>query len=104
MGLENMGEVPFHTVYLHGLIRDRGGEKMSRSKLRANAMSPAEPIRDYGVDALRFALTVGSTAGNDMGLGQDQTGIRPQFRQQAVECHQVYPAEPGRLKGQRLRH
>ena len=72
MGLENMSEVPFHTVYLHGLIRDKGGEKMSRSKLQANAMSPAEPIRDYGVDALRFALTVGSTAGNDMSLGQDK--------------------------------
>jgi valyl-tRNA synthetase len=72
MGVENMGEVPFRTVYLHGLIRDKGGEKMSRSKLKANAMSPAEPIRDYGVDALRFALTVGSTAGNDMSLGQDK--------------------------------
>jgi valyl-tRNA synthetase len=72
MGLENMSEVPFHTVYLHGLIRDKGGEKMSRSKLQANAMSPAEPIREYGVDALRFALTVGSTAGNDMSLGQDK--------------------------------
>jgi valyl-tRNA synthetase len=70
MGLEDTGEIPFHTVYLHGLIRDKGGEKMSRSKLQANAMSPAEPIRDYGVDALRFALTVGSTAGNDMSLGQ----------------------------------
>ena len=72
MGLENMGGVPFRTVYLHGLIRDKGGEKMSRSKLQGNAMSPAEPIRDYGVDALRFALTVGSTPGNDMGLGQDK--------------------------------
>jgi valyl-tRNA synthetase len=79
MGLENMGEVPFHTVYLHGLIRDRGGEKMSRSKLQANAMSPAEPIRDYGVDALRFALTVGSTAGNDMSLGQDKLGSSRNF-------------------------
>ena len=72
MGLEDTGEIPFHTVYLHGLIRDKGGEKMSRSKLQANAMSPAEPIRDYGVDALRFALTVGSTAGNDTSLGQDK--------------------------------
>jgi len=72
MGLENMGEVPFHHVYLHGLIRDKGGEKMSRSKLQANAMSPTEPISEYGVDALRFALTVGSTAGNDMSLGQDK--------------------------------
>jgi valyl-tRNA synthetase len=72
MGLEDTGKVPFRTVYLHGLIRDKGGEKMSRSKLRANAMSPAEPIKNYGVDALRFALSVGSTAGNDMGLGEDK--------------------------------
>jgi valyl-tRNA synthetase len=72
MGLEDTGEVPFRTVYLHGLIRDRSGEKMSRSKLQANAMSPAEPINEYGVDALRFALTVGSTAGNDMSLGRDK--------------------------------
>ena len=72
MGLEDTGEVPFHTVYLHGLIRDKGGEKMSRSKLQANAMSPTEPIRDYGVDALRFALTLGSTAGNDTSLGEDK--------------------------------
>ena len=72
MGLENTGEVPFHTVYLHGLIRDKSGEKLSRSKLQANALSPAEPIRDYGVDAVRFALTVGITAGNDMSLGQDK--------------------------------
>ncbi len=72
MGLENTGEIPFHTVYLHGLIRDRSGEKMSRSKLRANAMNPAEPINEYGVDALRFALSVGSTPGNDMSLGRDK--------------------------------
>jgi len=72
MGLEDTGQIPFRTVYLHGLIRDTGGEKMSRSKLRANAISPAEPARDYGVDALRFALTVGSTAGNDMSIGRDK--------------------------------
>ena len=68
MGLENMGEVPFHTVYLHGLIRDKSGEKMSRSKLQANATRPAEPAGTYGVDALRFALTAGSTPGNDMSV------------------------------------
>jgi len=72
MGLENTGEVPFNTVYLHGLIRNRSGEKMSRSKLKANAMSPAEPIGLYGVDALRFALTAGTTAGNDMSVGTDR--------------------------------
>ncbi len=72
MGLEDIGEVPFRTVYLHGLIRANGRGKMSRSRLQANAISPAEPIKEYGVDALRFALTVGSTAGNDMSLGYDK--------------------------------
>ncbi len=72
MGLEDIGEVPFRTVYLHGLIRANGRGKMSRSRLQANAISPAEPINEYGVDALRFALTVGSTAGNDMSLGYDK--------------------------------
>ncbi len=69
MGLENMGEIPFHTVYFHGLIRDESGEKMSKSKLRGKAMNPAEPIGHYGVDAVRFALTTGSTPGNDMSVG-----------------------------------
>ncbi len=72
MGLENMGDIPFHTVYLHGLIRSTSGEKLSRSKLQANAMSPSEPISVYGVDALRFALTSGTTPGNDMSLGEDR--------------------------------
>jgi len=72
MGLEDTGEIPFRTVYLHGLIRTSGREKMSRSRLQANAISPAEPISEYGVDALRFALTLGSTAGNDMSIGQDK--------------------------------
>ncbi len=72
MGLENMGEVPFRTVYLHGLVRDRSGDKMSRSKLNASATSPSESIGMYGVDALRFALTTGTTPGNDMSIGSDR--------------------------------
>ena len=72
MGLENMGKVPFQTVYLHGLIRDKSGEKMSRSKLQANTMSLAEPISNYGADALRFALTTGTSPGNDTNLGKSK--------------------------------
>jgi valyl-tRNA synthetase len=68
MGLEDTGEIPFHTVYLHGLIRDESGEKMS--KLRGNVINPAEAIGNYGVDALRFALTTGSAPGNDINLGK----------------------------------
>jgi valyl-tRNA synthetase len=68
MGLEDTGEIPFHTVYLHGLIRDESGEKMS--KLRGNVINPSEAISKYGVDALRFALTTGNSPGNDINLGK----------------------------------
>jgi valyl-tRNA synthetase len=68
MGLEDTGEIPFHTVYLHGLIRDESGEKMS--KLRGNVINPSEAISKYGVDALRFALTTGTSPGNDINLGK----------------------------------
>jgi len=70
MGLEDTGEIPFHTVYLHGLIRDESGEKMS--KMRGNVINPAEAIIKYGVDALRFALTTGTSPGNDMNLGKSK--------------------------------
>lgn len=66
LGLEMTGEIPFHTVYLHGLIRDEHGQKMSKSK--GNVVDPLVVIKDYGADALRFALLTGSTPGNDMKL------------------------------------
>ncbi len=68
MGIENMGDIPFHTVYLHGLIRDVQGVKMS--KTRGNVMDPLEVIEKYGTDALRFALTTGNTPGNDMRISE----------------------------------
>ncbi len=70
MGLEDTAEIPFHTVYLHGLIRDESGEKMS--KLRGNVINPAEAIGEYGVDALRFALTTGTSPGNDINVGESK--------------------------------
>ncbi|OGO33251.1 MAG: valine--tRNA ligase [Chloroflexi bacterium RBG_16_56_11] len=66
MGIENTGEIPFHTVYLHGLIRDETGEKMS--KTRGNVIAPIEVMEKYGTDALRFALTTGTSPGNDSRL------------------------------------
>jgi valyl-tRNA synthetase len=62
-GLEFTGQVPFHTVYLHGLIRDEAGLKMSKSF--GNVIDPLSVMDEYGTDALRFTLLVGSTPGND---------------------------------------
>jgi len=66
MGLEDTGDIPFSTVYLHGLIRDEKGEKMS--KLRGNVLNPTDTLEKYGTDALRFALTTGTAPGNDIKL------------------------------------
>lgn len=67
MGIENTGKIPFHTIYLNGLIRDEHGQKMS--KMRGNVIKPDEAIGAYGVDALRFALTTGNSPGNDLSFG-----------------------------------
>ena len=67
LGLENTGEIPFHTVFLSGLIRDVEGAKMSKTK--GNVLDPIEAIDTYGCDALRFALTAGNAPGNDARLG-----------------------------------
>ncbi len=65
-GLEFTGQVPFSTVYLHGLIRDEHGRKMS--KTYGNVIDPLTVMDELGTDALRFTLLVGSTPGNDMNL------------------------------------
>ncbi|MEC8959079.1 MAG: valine--tRNA ligase, partial [Chloroflexota bacterium] len=70
MGIENTNQVPFRTVFLHGLIRDATGAKMS--KTRGNTMDPLELIDQYGTDALRFALTTGTAPGNDLRFGENR--------------------------------
>lgn len=62
--LETMHEVPFKDVYVHGLVRDSQGRKMSKSL--GNGIDPLEMIENYGADALRFMLSTGITPGNDM--------------------------------------
>ncbi|MFC1918488.1 valine--tRNA ligase [Chloroflexota bacterium] len=66
MGLEDTGAIPFHTVYLHGLIRDERGDKMS--KIRGNVLNPIDTLEAYGTDALRFAVSTGTSPGNDIKL------------------------------------
>jgi valyl-tRNA synthetase len=65
-GIEMMGEVPFHTIYLHGTVRDAEGAKMSKTK--GNVLDPTEITAEYGADALRFALVTQGSPGLDMRL------------------------------------
>ncbi len=62
-GIEQMGRPPFHHVYIHGLVRDSQGRKMSKSL--GNGIDPLEVIDKYGADVLRFSLVTGNKAGND---------------------------------------
>ncbi len=70
MGIWFTGEIPFHTVYLHGLVRDENGQKMSKTK--GNVIDPISTIDTYGADALRFTLLTGSTPGQDMNLSEER--------------------------------
>ena len=69
-GCEQMGKTPFHTVLIHGLVRDAQGRKMSKSL--GNGVDPLEIIDKYGADALRFSLVNGVSPGNDMRFSDDK--------------------------------
>jgi valyl-tRNA synthetase len=77
MGLEFTGQIPFHTVYLHGLVRVEGGQKMSKSY--GNIVDPLEIIDQFGTDALRFTLLTGSTPGTDMTLDPNRLEANRNF-------------------------
>ncbi len=65
-GLLFTNDIPFHTVYLHGLVRDEHGRKMS--KTTGNVVDPIKVVEEFGADALRFTLLTGGTPGNDLNL------------------------------------
>jgi valyl-tRNA synthetase len=67
MGLHFMGDVPFRTVYIHGLVRDEKGQKMSKSK--GNVIDPLNLIEQYGTDALRYTVAASAGPGRDIKLG-----------------------------------
>src|SRR5690606_14650866 len=77
MGLSFTGQAPFRTVYLHGLVRDEHGQKMSKTK--NNVIDPIEVMDEYGTDALRFTLLTGSSPGNDMNLSIDRIAANRNF-------------------------
>ncbi|MAE50263.1 MAG: valine--tRNA ligase [Micavibrio sp.] len=70
MGLHFMGDVPFKDVYIHALVRDAKGQKMSKSK--GNVMDPLELIDKFGADALRFTLTAMAAQGRDIKLSEER--------------------------------
>ncbi|TAN32647.1 valine--tRNA ligase [Patescibacteria group bacterium] len=65
-----LGDIPFEKVYLHGLVRDEQGRKMSKSL--GNAIDPLDMIREYGADAVRLSLLIGTSPGNDMKLSVEK--------------------------------
>ncbi|KAL6786011.1 TSV1 [Auxenochlorella protothecoides x Auxenochlorella symbiontica] len=77
MGLELTGKVPFHTIYLHGLVRDEVGRKMSKSL--GNVVDPVETCEKYGADALRFTLCTGTAPGQDVNLSLDRVNHARNF-------------------------
>jgi valyl-tRNA synthetase len=83
-GLEFTGQVPFKVVYLHGLIRDEHGTKMSKTS--GNVIDPLDVMDKYGTDALRFTLLTGSTPGNDMNLSLERIASNRNF------CNKVWNA------------
>ena len=116
LGIQNMGDIPFHTVYLHGLIQDEHGEKMS--KVKGNVLNPLEIIDEHGADALRFALTVGTAPGNDSRLSEAKIRSSRNFTNklwnasryvisildQANPAPTVIPAEAGRRSAEEEIH
>ena len=76
-GLEHMGQAPFHTVLIHGLVRDNLGRKMSKSL--GNGIDPLEMIEKYGCDALRMNMVTGNSPGNDMRFYVERTEAMRNF-------------------------
>lgn len=83
-GVEHMGETPFETVYIHGLVRDAQGRKMSKSL--GNGIDPLEVIDQYGADALRFTLATGNSPGNDMRFSTERVEASRNF------CNKIWNA------------
>jgi len=105
-GVEQMGETPFNTVFIHGIVRDAKGQKMSKSL--GNGIDPLEVIDAYGADALRFTLATGNSPGNDMRFMEQKVESSRNFANKIwnaarfilmnIEGHDVENAPPARMQ------
>ncbi|CAA7618071.1 valine--tRNA ligase [Magnetospirillum sp. UT-4] len=102
MGLHFMGDVPFRDIYIHALVRDEKGQKMSKSK--GNIIDPLDIIDKYGCDALRFTLAAMAAQGRDLKLAESRVEGHRNFATklwnaarfcQMNECHPVAGFDPG---------
>ncbi len=85
MSLFAIGEIPFENVYLHGMILDKYGKKMSKSK--GNGIDPLDMIKLFGTDAVRLSLLIGSTPGNDMRISEEKIAS---FRNFVTKLWNIY--------------
>ena len=105
MGLHFMKEVPFHTVYIHALVRDEKGQKMSKSK--GNVVDPLELMDKYGADALRFTLAALAVPGRDVRMSEKRVEGYRNFATklwnasrfaEMNQCHVVRGFDPSNCK------
>jgi valyl-tRNA synthetase len=110
MTLYAVGDIPFRTVYLHGLVRDRDGKKMSKSA--GNGIDPLDMVAKFGADPVRLSLVVGTTPGNDIRLYEEKiAGYRNfvnklwnigRFILTTTETHELTNSQTHKLKPQTL--
>jgi valyl-tRNA synthetase len=101
-GLLYTNDIPFHTVYLHGLVRDEQGRKMS--KTYNNVIDPIEVMDEFGADALRFTLLTSATPGNDMNLSLERIRANRNFANKIWNATRFTVTNLGKLaEGQRGR-
>ncbi|MFO7168848.1 MAG: class I tRNA ligase family protein, partial [Chloroflexota bacterium] len=98
MGCYLTGKEPFHTVYLHGLVRDKDGRKMSKSY--GNVVNPLEVMEQYGTDALRFTLATSGTPGQDLNLNPERIESARNFANKIWNITRFVLSKLGPARGQ----
>ena len=91
-GLDFMGEIPFHEVYVHATVLDKNGERMSKSK--GNGIDPIDLIEKYGADATRFSLMQQAGKSQDIKFDEARVVLSRSVLQQTLERLKIRPDEP----------